>query len=139
MGCPGSPGLWAAVGFVALLIGSIAAVVIANYTASEEIERDFAWWHRMVIYHVYTPTFFDSDADGVGDLNGRTLFFIGLRVTRAGYIVRVNIVLLTYARIIRMRLVSLTWRTLTQSLPPSLSNVCTHVSDGLYPCIGNVL
>jgi glycosidase len=28
------------------------------------------WWRSAVIYEIYTPSFFDSDGDGNGDLNG---------------------------------------------------------------------
>ncbi len=71
MKCPGSVGAWAVVAFIALFIGAIAAAVIANYTSSESPDREFAWWHRMVIYNVYAPSFYDSDADGLGDINGK--------------------------------------------------------------------
>lgn len=31
---------------------------------------DFAWWNDTVFYEIYVRSFFDSDGDGIGDLNG---------------------------------------------------------------------
>ncbi len=31
------------------------------------------WWHHSVVYQIYPRSFFDSNADGVGDLNGVTM------------------------------------------------------------------
>jgi alpha-glucosidase len=33
-------------------------------------QRAVAWWRQAVVYHVYLPSFRDSDGDGVGDLAG---------------------------------------------------------------------
>ena len=37
-------------------------------------DQDFvptrAWWRSAVVYHIYPISFFDSNGDGIGDLNG---------------------------------------------------------------------
>ena len=38
--------------------------------AKRQHKRDVAWWREAVIYHVYLPSFRDSDGDGLGDLGG---------------------------------------------------------------------
>ncbi len=35
-----------------------------------EDERRWLWWQRAVIYHIYPRSFADSNADGIGDLEG---------------------------------------------------------------------
>jgi alpha-glucosidase len=36
----------------------------------QAIAATAAWWHEAVMYHVYLPSFRDSDGDGYGDLDG---------------------------------------------------------------------
>lgn len=37
------------------------------------------WWKKSVIYHIYLPSFKDSNHDGIGDLQGIIIVFISLR------------------------------------------------------------
>ena len=73
-----SPGGWAAFGLIFLFVCSLAVIAVVMKVSDEEeaaVPREgkgLAWWEETVIYHVYTPSFFDSDADGYGDIKGRT-------------------------------------------------------------------
>lgn len=33
-------------------------------------QEDYVWWKHGVVYHIYTRSFFDSNNDGIGDLQG---------------------------------------------------------------------
>lgn len=63
----------AAVAFAVLFVGSISLVLLVNL--GEENVRipgsELAWWKKTLIYHLYIPSFYDSDADGFGDLKGK--------------------------------------------------------------------
>jgi len=37
------------------------------------IENNDQWWHNSVVYQIYPRSFFDSNGDGIGDLNGITM------------------------------------------------------------------
>lgn len=36
------------------------------------IKQNPKWWHSSVVYQIYPRSFFDSNGDGIGDLNGIT-------------------------------------------------------------------
>ena len=57
--------------FVALFIGSIAIVLVANLEFGDNEAEELAWWKKTLIYHVYVPSFKDSNGDGMGDLKGK--------------------------------------------------------------------
>ncbi|KAH9498211.1 Neutral and basic amino acid transport protein rBAT [Bulinus truncatus] len=54
-------------GWLALLI-TVIALVLTYPKCRDAQERD--WWQKTVIYRVYVRSFFDSDNDGNGDING---------------------------------------------------------------------
>ena len=39
-------------------------------------ERDLAWWQRTIIYHVYVPSYYDTNGDGIGDLRGKSIYIL---------------------------------------------------------------
>lgn len=57
--------------FVALFIGSIAIVLVANLEFGDNEVKELAWWKKTLIYHIYVPSFKDSNGDGMGDLKGK--------------------------------------------------------------------
>ncbi|OZC09102.1 hypothetical protein X798_03849 [Onchocerca flexuosa] len=38
--------------------------------AEVEIEKEPEWWRKHVSYQIFTPSFYDSNNDGIGDFNG---------------------------------------------------------------------
>ena len=59
-----------------IFVGSLLLVVIVYVEEPEPAERDLEWWQRSLVYHVYVPSYYDSDGDGLGDLHGRKITFL---------------------------------------------------------------
>ena len=57
--------------FVVLFVGSISLVMLVHSPDTKEPVGELSWWKKTLIYHVYVPSFSDSDGDGVGDLKGK--------------------------------------------------------------------
>ncbi|XP_059084164.1 maltase 2-like [Tigriopus californicus] len=65
-----SSGVWAGLAFGVIFVGSIALMVGVTYNHRMAAKRNYEWWERSVIYHIFTPSFYDTDDDGFGDLRG---------------------------------------------------------------------
>jgi hypothetical protein len=52
-----------------MFVGAILIVVMSPKCAPKQEKKSSEY---MVAYQIFTPTFRDSDGDGVGDLNGIT-------------------------------------------------------------------
>ena len=57
--------------FVVLFVGSISLVLLVHSPDTKIEFGELSWWKKTLIYHVYVPSFSDSDGDGVGDLKGK--------------------------------------------------------------------
>lgn len=68
-----SSGVWAGLAFAVIFVGSIALMVGVTYNHRMAAKRNYEWWERSVIYHIFTPSFYDSNDDGYGDLRGKNL------------------------------------------------------------------
>ena len=67
----------AGVAFTALFIGSISLVLLVHLpdTVQHIPGAELAWWKKTLVYHIYVPSFYDSDGDGYGDLKGRKKWY----------------------------------------------------------------
>ena len=61
--------------FAGIFIASIVVIgLIFSQKKETTIEQD--WYKTATIYHIYVPSFKDSDGDGFGDLQGRKTYFL---------------------------------------------------------------
>ena len=61
--------------FAAIFIASIVVIgLIFSEKQEKTVEKE--WWKTSTIYHIYVPSFKDSNGDGYGDLNGKMIFFV---------------------------------------------------------------
>lgn len=63
-----------------------------------------SWWKEAVIYQVYPKSFYDSNNDGVGDIQGI--------IAKLPYLQQLGITLIWISRFINRR-----WRTMVMILP----------------------
>ena len=60
----------AGIAFAIIFIGSISLVMLVNLK-EEKHEFELAWWQKTLIYHVYLPSYKDTNSDGIGDIKGK--------------------------------------------------------------------
>lgn len=84
-----SSSCWAATMLALLFLASIALMIVVT-RVDQKNRPNFEWWQRYlyirilikrlsplstlfrsVIYHVFTPSFYDANGDGIGDLQGK--------------------------------------------------------------------
>ena len=63
----------AGIAFAIIFIGSISLVMVINFK-EEKHEFELAWWQKTLIYHVYLPSYKDTDGNGCGDIQGKIFF-----------------------------------------------------------------
>jgi len=47
-----------------------------EYGLNERHPAPEFWWRKALIYHIYVPSFQDSNGNGIGDINGYYLFLL---------------------------------------------------------------
>ena len=67
---------WIAGGvFIVVFVGAAVFMILSGIDEQQEAKSEghvYEWWQHEVIYHLLIPSFRDSDADGFGDIKGRT-------------------------------------------------------------------
>ncbi|KAM3725444.1 Oligo-1,6-glucosidase [Dirofilaria immitis] len=56
--------------WVAWVLMFLAAILLILFSPKCTIEKEPEWWRKHVSYQIFTPSFHDSDSDGIGDFNG---------------------------------------------------------------------
>ena len=54
-------------------------MLVHTHSEDENGLKELAWWQKTLIYHVYLPSYMDSDNDGYGDIKGRIVLIIFAR------------------------------------------------------------
>ena len=56
--------------FAGIFIASIVVIGLI-FSQKQETTIEQEWYKKATIYHIYVPSFKDSDGDGFGDLQGK--------------------------------------------------------------------
>ena len=65
----------AGVVFTVVFVGAAVFLVLSGINEQQEAKSEshvYEWWQHEVIYHLLIPSFRDSDANGFGDIKGKT-------------------------------------------------------------------
>jgi len=74
-------GFFAGMAFVGIFAFALAVMLLVSLDKDDDDDRGrlvvpqrgLAWWQTALIYHVYVASFYDSDANGYGDLRGESI------------------------------------------------------------------
>ena len=77
----------AGIAFAIIFIGSISLVMLVNLK-EEKHEFELAWWQKTLIYHVYLPSYKDTNGDGFGDIKGKMFFLTSANLILYGIVSR---------------------------------------------------
>uniref|UniRef100_A0A0N5A3K7 alpha-glucosidase n=1 Tax=Parastrongyloides trichosuri TaxID=131310 RepID=A0A0N5A3K7_PARTI len=56
--------------WILMILGIFALILLNPSCTNVKEKRNLDWWEKSLIYQMWTPSFRDSDADGLGDFNG---------------------------------------------------------------------